>query len=87
MLAAVGPAQIKDRVLRLSCGCTHGRVYGCGRCLLHTPCEGLRRAVGNGCRKLWKLGRTEVKAALSRRGGQEDWRIVRIVRQRRQRSR
>ena len=87
MLAAVGPAQIKDRVLRPSCGCTHGRVYGCGRCLLHTPCADLWHAVGNCCRKVWRLEETEVKAVLSRRGGQEDWRIVRIVRQRRQRSR
>ena len=77
----MGPAQIKDRVLRPSCGGTHVRVYGCGRCSLHAPCSGLRRAVGNSCRMIWRVGRTEGKTDLSRRGGLE---VGRIVRQKRQ---
>ena len=71
LLAAVGPTQIKGRVLRPSCGCTHVSVCGCGGCSLHAPCTGLRRAAGNCCRMIWRLGRTEGKAALSRRGGRE----------------
>ena len=50
---------------------THVSVCGCGGCSLHAPYAGLRRAAGNCCRMIWRIGRTEGKAALSRRGGRE----------------
>lgn len=52
--------------------CTPVRVYGCGGGSLHTPFPDLRHAVGSCYRKVWRLGGTEHKAALNRRGGLED---------------
>ena len=39
--------------------------------MLHTPYASLRPAVGNCCRRIWRLGRSGGKADSSRRGGLE----------------
>ena len=83
MLAAVRPAQIKGRVLRPSCGCTHGRMYGCGRCLLRlVQACGMRSEVVVG-----RSGGSEKRKLRLLWAGAADWKIARIVRQERQGSR
>ena len=72
LLAEVEPAQTEDRGLHPICGCTP--VEGCTTveaAMLHTPYASLRPAVGNCCRRIWRLGRSGGKADSSRRGGLE----------------